>query len=212
MASVAESSCPTCGEALGADAGYCFACGWVPNAPTSFTVQSAAPTAAEAVVPLVSQPTVDSSAAVGTIRCSDPGCGAELAASLLVCPYCSTTVAAAATTPMTTSPSASGTVLLVEVAGPWGRLPLREGDVLPLGRLPSFSPVHLALAPHELVGRRHATLALMGGRLVLRDQESRNGTFLNGVRLQSGAEVQLRDGDQISLAGEVSLEIGVVQT
>ena len=56
---------------------------------------------------------------------------------------------------------------------------------------------------NENVSRRHARIHREGGRHVLSDLGSVNGTFLNGDPLPG--PVALRDGDEIELAGEVSL-------
>ena len=50
------------------------------------------------------------------------------------------------------------------------------------------------LRPHSnLVSRRHCTIAHWGGRVLLRDMKSANGTFLNRKKLHGQATVQ--DGD-----------------
>lgn len=49
------------------------------------------------------------------------------------------------------------------------------------------------------VSRRHAVIERAGGRLMLADAGSTNGTWLNGERLTGAAE--LRDGDRIRLGG-----------
>lgn len=43
------------------------------------------------------------------------------------------------------------------------------------------------------VSRRHATVGSEHGRLMLRDEGSRNGTFVNGVRVQGSLELQVGD-------------------
>jgi pSer/pThr/pTyr-binding forkhead associated (FHA) protein len=45
--------------------------------------------------------------------------------------------------------------------------------------------------------RQHAVLALKGTDYVIRDNDSHNGVFLNGVRIHSAS---LRDGDVIQIA------------
>jgi len=52
------------------------------------------------------------------------------------------------------------------------------------------------------VSRRHATVELVGGRVVLTDAGSTNGTWLNDSRLDG--PVELRDGDRVRL-GHVEL-------
>lgn len=47
------------------------------------------------------------------------------------------------------------------------------------------------------VSRRHARILVEGGRFVLDDLESKNGTYLRGERLSSSAE--LVDGDDLRL-------------
>lgn len=49
---------------------------------------------------------------------------------------------------------------------------------------------------HETVSRMHAELTVQGGRWILRDLGSTNGTCVNGQRV-TGA-VSVRDGDQVS--------------
>jgi pSer/pThr/pTyr-binding forkhead associated (FHA) protein len=44
------------------------------------------------------------------------------------------------------------------------------------------------------VSRKHAKLSTHGGRIVLEDLASRNGTFVNGARIRS---VELKEGDEI---------------
>src|SRR5437868_12035610 len=50
-----------------------------------------------------------------------------------------------------------------------------------------------------VVSSRHARLALVDGQWWVEDLGSRNGTFLNGQRLTSGARQTLSVGDEISL-------------
>jgi pSer/pThr/pTyr-binding forkhead associated (FHA) protein/V8-like Glu-specific endopeptidase len=58
--------------------------------------------------------------------------------------------------------------------------------------------VDLRLSPEEdrAVSARHATLTFVDGRWRVRDLNSRNGTFVNGQRLEG--EVELSDGDRIA--------------
>jgi pSer/pThr/pTyr-binding forkhead associated (FHA) protein len=46
----------------------------------------------------------------------------------------------------------------------------------------------------EKISRKHAKISTHGGRVVIEDLASRNGTFVNGVRIRS---VELQEGDQI---------------
>lgn len=49
------------------------------------------------------------------------------------------------------------------------------------------------------VSRRHASIRLEGGSIFLRDLDSRHGTHVNGARLGAGEEVELREGDIVTL-------------
>ena len=66
-----------------------------------------------------------------------------------------------------------------------------------LGRSPAC---HLYIADRR-ASRRHAEIAWDGETCTLRDLDSDNGTFLNGVRL--AAPHTLADGDQIAVASAV---------
>lgn len=65
------------------------------------------------------------------------------------------------------------------------------------------SEAGLVLADAE-VSRRHARLETEGGRIYVRDLGSRNGTFLNGDRLDAAIEVRV--GDSIDI-GATRLQI-----
>ncbi|MAU11402.1 MAG: hypothetical protein CL607_16390 [Anaerolineaceae bacterium] len=56
------------------------------------------------------------------------------------------------------------------------------------------------------ISRRHALLALDGDRVVIVDNDSANGTLLNGERLKPGQQYSLRNGDHLKL-GMMDLKI-----
>ena len=65
-----------------------------------------------------------------------------------------------------------------------------------------------AFASFENVSRRHATVIVDdGGRASIRDENSTNGTFVNGDRVLPGNAVRLADGDIVRLAADVSAEV-----
>lgn len=86
-------------------------------------------------------------------------------------------------------------VLVVAFGAPEAELGRRFpiGEELSIGR---GSP-HFAYAP-KTVSRRHALAKREGGRLMLHDQASRQGTFVNGQRIQSRA---LGRGDVVLVGG-----------
>lgn len=65
------------------------------------------------------------------------------------------------------------------------------------------------LEPHEAyqqgVSRRHALLTLRHSRVVLRDLESSNGTFINGRRLAPDQDYRLEHGDTLTI-GKLALQ------
>ncbi len=63
----------------------------------------------------------------------------------------------------------------------------REGDINVSG-----------LPGSNYVSRIHATFLREGGEWFVRDENSKNSTFLNSVRLEPGAKVKLKDEDLIS--------------
>ena len=85
-------------------------------------------------------------------------------------------------------PPPSGCTLL---AGP-REVPLQEGENL-LGRTAESVLRFTA----DSASRRHARIVVTTGRAVLEDLGSKNGTFLNGRRLEGG--VVLADGDEITI-------------
>lgn len=74
-----------------------------------------------------------------------------------------------------------------------------EGDVLTIGREASNQ---IAINDAE-ISRKHSQLVLQGGKYVLTDLGSTNGTFVNGQRL-TGQHV-LQPGEVISLGEQISL-------
>ena len=54
--------------------------------------------------------------------------------------------------------------------------------------------------PEKTVGRQHALLTVAGGTCLVRDMDSVNGTWVNGVRLEKGGQVSLGEVAEISLS------------
>lgn len=78
-------------------------------------------------------------------------------------------------------------------------IPLPPDREIVIGRI---SEVDLLLLDDK-VSRRHAKITTLGGKIALQDLESRNGTFVNGVKIKS---VQLAEGDQIQI-GESTMRL-----
>ena len=89
---------------------------------------------------------------------------------------------------------------LVMHSGPTpGKTFALDGDVLTIGREASNQ---IAINDAE-ISRKHSQLVLQGGKYVLTDLGSTNGTFVNGQRL-TGQHV-LQPGEVISLGEQISL-------
>lgn len=67
---------------------------------------------------------------------------------------------------------------------PWGTQTLRQDESVHLGRDPDFSPLASDLEHHLDVSRRHAKLSYANGHLMIEEAGSRNGTYLNGERVE----------------------------
>jgi len=97
-----------------------------------------------------------------------------------------------------------GTGLLLDM----GHKVTISGVRLLLGRDPGESLVAAAFADYVNVSRRHATVSMDdGGHATIRDENSTNGTFVNGDRVLPGISVRLADGDVVRLAADVSAEV-----
>ena len=72
----------------------------------------------------------------------------------------------------------------------------------PIRRFPS------SFARYENVSRRHATVTVDdAGHATIRDENSTNGTYVNGDRVLPGIAVRLADGDTVRLGADVSAEV-----
>ena len=64
---------------------------------------------------------------------------------------------------------------------------------LSIGRTPDND---IVLAD-PFLSKKHARLSVREGKVFLEDLKSKNGTFLNGNRMEKGKEKPLKDGDKI---------------
>jgi diguanylate cyclase (GGDEF)-like protein len=81
---------------------------------------------------------------------------------------------------------------------------LRPGELHTLARertIVGRSPDATVRLKDEGISREHAEVCVDGGRVIVKDLGSTNGTFVNGVRVE---ERELRDGDQLTI-GEATL-------
>jgi CRP-like cAMP-binding protein len=81
------------------------------------------------------------------------------------------------------------------------RFPL-EGSDFGIGRASKAAGIVpevdlTALDPEKTLSRRHARLRRTPDGYLLKEEEGRNGTFVNGNRIGPGQEVRLEEGDRI---------------
>ena len=154
-----------------------------------------------------------------TLTC--PHCAAEVKRDDLICFTCganlprnardddtpaASTVMQAYLRPDDRAGPISSTVL--RLSFPTGNVEVPAGTTVLLGRDPAESLVAAAFAEFENVSRRHATVTVDDdGHASIRDENSTNGTFVNGDRVLPGTSVRLADGDVLRLAADVSADV-----
>lgn len=148
-----------------------------------------------------------------------PACGVQVGPGDLICFTCGAnvprsrqqtddfpvpvTVMQETITPARASGPISATVL--RLAFPAGNVEVPAGTSVVLGRDPAESLVAAAFVGCENVSRRHATITVDDhGRATIRDEQSTNGTFVNGDRLPPDIDVRIVDGDMVRLAADVN--------
>ncbi len=62
--------------------------------------------------------------------------------------------------------------------------------------------VNYCISDNSSIGRNHARLIIRNGKTYLVDMKSTNGTYVNGVKAMPNQEVELKNGDKITLADE----------
>ena len=158
---------------------------------------------------------------MATLTC--PNCAAEVMPDDLICFTCGANLPRvpreddfpAPTTVMQeylrpdSRPNAISPAVL-RLSFPTGNVEVPAGTTLLLGRDPAESLVAAAFASFDNVSRRHATIIVDdSGRASIRDENSTNGTFVNGDRVLPGIAVRLADGDVVRLAADVSGEVNL---
>jgi pSer/pThr/pTyr-binding forkhead associated (FHA) protein len=97
---------------------------------------------------------------------------------------------------------------VLRIAFPTGNVEVPAGTSLLIGRDPTESLVAAAFSGFENVSRRHATVTVDdAGHATIKDENSTNGTFVNGDRVLPGIAVRLADGDLVRLAADVAGEV-----
>jgi pSer/pThr/pTyr-binding forkhead associated (FHA) protein len=77
---------------------------------------------------------------------------------------------------------------------------LKEGGRLTIGRHPDNDIVPKDAA----VSNHHAIIERIGDKLIVSDKKSRNGTFVNGIEVQSA---ELNEGDIVEFGKQLNLRV-----
>jgi pSer/pThr/pTyr-binding forkhead associated (FHA) protein len=77
---------------------------------------------------------------------------------------------------------------------------LEKGDSLTIGRHPDNDIVPKDAA----VSNHHAIIERKGEKLIVLDQESRNGTFVNGTKVQSA---ELNNEDTVQIGNVINIKV-----
>jgi pSer/pThr/pTyr-binding forkhead associated (FHA) protein len=156
---------------------------------------------------------------MATLTC--PNCAARVQADDLICFTCGANLPRTANTDEIPAPTTimqeylrpeerTGPIspAVLRLAFPTGNVEVPAGTSLLLGRDPAESLVAAAFARYENVSRRHATVTMDDhGHATIRDENSTNGTFVNGDRVLPGIPVRLADGDVVRLAADVAADV-----
>lgn len=62
-------------------------------------------------------------------------------------------------------------------------------------------PVVCLQDPEKFIGRRHATIIVQEKGIFIQDNESHNGTLLNGTKMQPNQPAALKEGDEVVIEG-----------
>jgi hypothetical protein len=85
------------------------------------------------------------------------------------------------------------TCQFLQFAPRWAGIPLKQTGVNTIGREPEAD----VIINHPTVSRRHAQIACIRQQFVLHDSGSKNGTFVNGSRLEPDKVLMLNPNDRI---------------
>jgi pSer/pThr/pTyr-binding forkhead associated (FHA) protein len=128
-------------------------------------------------------------------------CGEAAEQGTLICPECGQTKFA--------SPRVEIEQLTPQcvLSFPWGDVSLKEEDALTIGRDPGYSSFASELAHHLDISRQHGSLTYVSGSLVVQDAGSRNGTYVDGERVEGDFPSVLQKSGSVVFGK--SVEVGV---
>ncbi len=108
---------------------------------------------------------------------------------------------------VTAEPQADPVAVLRWMDGPGIDILIPAGNVT-LGRRPENTVV---LTGDQYVSGRHASISASENRVILTDDGSRNGTFVNGERQQEHQPIELATGDTVKI-GQTTYQLAFVPT
>ncbi len=84
---------------------------------------------------------------------------------------------------------------------------VKTGENIPINRAEftigkEKSRVNYCITGDSSISRSHAKISVNGGEYVITDMRSTNGTFVNGVKVESGHPTVLKNGDKVVLSEE----------
>lgn len=184
--------CPTCESSNSPTSPFCSGCG--------VSLVNVAPSNPPNVLTSQDRGRADN---VATVVC--PDCGAENPGRYVRCVYCDFSLAF----------QGSRTQLVkFELTWPWGKqeltVPLRIGRNSPA---PAGLIKEIGDLGHDNISGSHADLLpdVSTGFVSLVDLGSKNGTFVDGVRIPANKPVCLRSGAVVRFAANLSVTVTVVQ-
>ena len=183
--------CPVCGERNGPGEPFCDHCGCnlLTEAPSA---EPAPPTTAEPAEPA-------GAAGAGPVRTACPHCGAAVPhAGNTFCVECLEEFPAAG------AAEPGGTVAPLRLRFVGGTVRLPVGATVVLGRASPSAEVRALLEARDNVSRTHASVRADGQALLVRDEGSANGTFVNDRPVPRRTEVRMEPGDVLRLASDVT--------
>lgn len=132
--------------------------------------------------------------------CTAPDCGQPIPVGQGECDYCG-------------APLQHGMEPISDVRAPdlvaadGTRIPLLNGLEVVLGRDPGESPWSRLMQGHTGVSRRHASVVVDDDIVRIRDLDSSNGTWVNGIEIDETAAVPVSDGIIIGLGHRYVLTV-----
>jgi hypothetical protein len=182
-------TCPVCAAEVQQDNLICFACG--ANLP-----RSGAHEEEQATPPTIMQAQLRRDRS----QAACPQCGTPAADPAdVICARCGQPL-----------PQTHVSPIVLRLLFPTGTVDVPAGTSLLLGRDPQESLVAAAFARFENVSRRHATISVDdAGHAIVRDENSTNGTWVNGDRVLPGVDVRLADGDSLRLAADITAAVSL---